>query len=121
MANGAKIYSGTYIPTADTVAFSIDTGATNWSHFMLVAHTLPYGDGIVTQKAFVSEYVDFEQGYCINTHGGTTSATSPTQVSFFNSEHSYFPQKNATVIGRSGSFGYHGTLFANVQYDWYAW
>ena len=121
MASGAKIYSGTYIPTADSVSFSIDTGATDWTHFMLVAHVLPYEGSVVTQKAFASEYVDFGQGFCINAHGATTSATSPTQVSFYQTGHSYFPVKNGAVISRSGSTGYHGYLFANIKYDWYAW
>ena len=118
---GAGVASGTYIPTEDATAYSIDTGITGFTRFLLVPHELPYASGVVTQKPFCSEYVDFGQGYCINTHGGASSSTSPTQVFFCATSHSYAPKINGTKVERGGSTGYNGQMFAGVQYDWYAW
>lgn len=117
---GAGVTSGTFTPSANTVDYSIDTGVTGLTHFLLTAHTLPYAES-QNARVFGTEYVDLQSGFMVNTHGNGNTVTSPNQASVFQTGHSYYPTVNGTVISRAGSSGYVGFLCAGIQYDWYAW
>ena len=116
---GGGITSGTYTPSSDGAGFSIDTGVTGWTHFLIVAHTLPY----VTPKArcLGLRYFDVDSQFLICAYG-TSSDTSdrPATGSFWNSGN-YIPTISGTTISASGVASQVGAFQAGTQYDWYVW
>ena len=124
MASGAKIYSGTYIPESSGTALSIDVGSSNFSHFLLVPHSLPYETAYV--RCLGGRYVDLEQHLLLIMIGASSEKTYPSSTNMFTDETTttfdHFVSKNGSILTFiTGIAAQIGTLYANTQYDWYAW
>ena len=121
---GVKVYSGTYTPSSDSSSATIDTGATGWSHFLIVPHVLPYATSYV--RCLGCKYVDFNTRYYLNSFGASSASATPsacrtvtddTSPAFANTV-----QVNGTSITFTGLIASQGGSFqAGTQYNWYVW
>ena len=124
MASGAKIYSGTYTTESNTTLLSIDVGSSNFSHFLLVPHSLPYETAYV--RCLGGRYVDLGQHLLLIMVGSSSEKTYPSATNMFTDDTSatfdYFVRKNGSILTFiAGIASQIGALYANIQYDWYAW
>lgn len=116
---GGGVTSGTYTPTSDGASFSIDTGVTGWTHFLIVAHTLPYATPM--SRCLGSRYFDATANYVIATYGSSSDTSAkPSAGSSYDSGNN-LPSVSGSVITSGGAASQVGSLQAGTQYDWYAW
>lgn len=119
----AKIYSGTHIPESNITTFSVDVGSSSFTHFLLVPHTLPYEIAYV--RCLGGRYVDLEQRFMLVMLGSSSERTAPSSTNIFTDSTStafdYLVNKNGSTISITGIAAQTGTMYANTQYDWYAW
>jgi len=120
----AKIYSGTYIPETTGSDATIDTGKTGWTHFLIVAHTLPYAVPYV--RCLGSKYVDVNEQFAVYSYGASSVSERPYSGNSVTANTSV-PFSEAVIIsGTTITFtrliaGQQGAFQAGTQYDWYAW
>ena len=122
---GAKIYSGTYIPETDSAVATIDTGKTGWTHFLIVAHVLPYVTP--TARCLCLKFYDFNTEVAQMMFGGSSDASdTASSTNIFTSSTT---NKFSDTVSRNGSEitfynlipSQGGKFQAGTQYDWYAW
>lgn len=125
MAQGAKIYSGTYVPSVSSANVTIDTGVTGWTHFLIVPHILPYATPHA--RCLGAKYVDLNMRYYMSAFG--SSSDSSTTASVVRTTLDTSSPSYADCVMISGSSitltrlipSQGGTFQAGTQYDWYAW
>lgn len=120
----AKIYSGTYIPETDSSAATIDTGKTGWTHFLIVAHVLPYDVAYVRCLGLRLYDMDTEVLQC--SFGPSSDRNVPNSVAVYTEyttkKFSETYEINGTEITLKNLISSQGGQFqAGTQYDWYAW
>lgn len=121
---GGAFYSGTYTPTENSPHFTIDVGATNYSHFLIVAHKLPYD--VPYSRCLGMRLYDFDAEFALMIYGASSESDTPSNANAFtdSSQISF-----SAVIERSGTMikskrliaSQSGQMQADIQYDWYAW
>ena len=125
MAQGAKIYSGTYTPTSDNADFSIDTGVTGWTHFLIVPHILPYATPHA--RCLGGKYVDLNMRYYMSLFGSSSDSSTTANSVRTTLDTSNPPYADCVKISGSSITltrlipAQGGTFQAGTQYDWYAW
>ena len=121
----AKIYSGTYIPETTGSDATIDTGKTGWTHFLIVAHVLPYVTPMA--RCLCLKFYDFDTEVAQMMFGGSSDESN--MASSENTFTSSTTKKFSDTVSRNGSeitfsnliAGQGGKFQAGTQYDWYAW
>lgn len=123
MASGAKIFKGIYISESDVTNISVDVGISNFTHFLLLPHTLPYDTRFL--RCLGGRYVDLEQRIVLIMVGSSKESNIPSQTNVFTDDTStvfdYIVGKEGSTIEMHGIASQVGVLRANTQYDWYAW
>ena len=123
MASGAKIFKGIYISESNISSISVDVGTSNFTHFLLLPHTLPYDIGFL--RCLGGRYVDLEQRIALIMVGPSRESNIPSQTNVFTDDTSttfdFVVQKEGSTVSFNGINSQIGALRANTQYDWYAW
>lgn len=114
---GGGVASGTYTPTTNGTGATIDTGATGWTHFLIVPHVLPYETPY--ERCMGLRYADITAGYIICVFGSSSESAIPSTAKFHTS--TYTPTVSGSVISFTGQSGNTGTFQGGTQYDWFAW
>lgn len=121
---GGGMAKGTYIPSSDGATAVIDIGATEWTHFLIVPHTLPYATPYT--RCLGMRYINRSARFTLYSFGPSRDSAIPSQDAVYTDSTSPNFDKvcaiNGTVLTLGGVIASQGGSFqAGTQYDWYAW
>ena len=123
MANGKRVASGTYVPETDSVTFTIDTGRTDWTHFLICVHSLPYESGFA--RCLGLRYADLNNNLLLCLFGSSSDSNAVPNggVSYYTStDFNYYFAKDGTLAKFiKGIASTIGKPYIGAQYDWYVW